>query len=327
MVGNTTNLGKNSLFGLKRGKIVGCLVVFMIMFIMVGCGTTSTQGDSKKGVSSKVIQAVGAENEYANVIKQIGGKYVSATSIMSNPNTDPHDYEASTQNASAIGNATLVVQNGVGYDDFMEKLEAASPNSIRTVIDVGKSLGYGSETKNPHLWYKPNTMPHVTKLIADELIKQDPKEKLYFENNLKKFTNSLTNWNKQLDTIKTEFGNSGVAVTEPVSDYLLEGAGLNIKTPWSFQAAIMNGTDPSPQDVQTQIDLFNQHKIKVFCYNQQVITDVTKTFLALAKKDHIPTVGVYETMPENQTYQSWMTAETTDILNALKNGTSTETIK
>ncbi|WAH35791.1 metal ABC transporter solute-binding protein, Zn/Mn family [Alicyclobacillus dauci] len=298
--------------------------------LAVGCTTNTANGsgspETKTTNGAKVIQAVGAESEYADVIKQIGGKYVSVTGIMSDPATDPHEYEASTKNASVISGATLVVQNGIGYDDFMNKLESASPNSPRTVIDVAKELGYGQDTQNPHLWYKTDTMPRVAELIAEQLEKQDPSQKQYFENNLTKFTDSLNTWKKELADLQSKYAGTGVAVTEPVADYLIQAAGLDVKTPWSFQEAIMNGTDPSPQDVQLQTDLFNQHKIKVFCYNQQVITDVTKTFLALAKKDHIPTVGVYETMPANHTYQTWMEDETKAITNALENGTSTETI-
>ncbi|WP_436664321.1 metal ABC transporter solute-binding protein, Zn/Mn family [Alicyclobacillus acidoterrestris] len=300
-----------------------------LLATLAGCGTTenNTSSASAKGTSNaKVIQAVGAENEYANVIQQIGGKYVSATGIMSDPSTDPHDYEASTKDAALVGNATLVVQNGVGYDDFMSKLESSSPNSKRAVIDVASALGYGKDTKNPHLWYQPDAMPKVAQLIADQLAKQDPSEKSYFDANVKKFDASLSTWKQEMDNIKSKYPNAGVAVTEPVADYWLQATGMDIKTPWSFQAAIMNGTDPSPQDVKTQEALFNNHQIKVFLYNQQAITDVTKKFLALAKQDHIPVVGVYETMPPNHTYQSWMEAETKALTAALENGTSTETI-
>lgn len=310
--------------------------ITLLTTTVTGCGTSHTTNNSTSAFSTgsnqtgvrqtKVIQAVGAEGEYADVLKQIGGKYVSVTGIMSNPATDPHEYEADTKDAIAVGNATLIVQNGLGYDDFMDKLEAASPNPQRTVMNVANSLGYGPNTKNPHLWYQTNTMPRVAKFIAEQLEKQDPSQKQYFENNLTTFLGSLNAWKAELADLKSKFPNAGIAVTEPVANYLLEEAGLDVKTPWTFQEAIMNGTDPSPQDVQTQTDLFNQHKIKVFCYNEQVITNVTKMFLALAQKDHIPTVAVYETMPANHDYQSWMEAETKALYNALANGKSTETI-
>jgi zinc/manganese transport system substrate-binding protein len=169
-------------------------------------------------------------------------------------------------------------------------------------------------------------MPKVAALIAKDLEKQLPDQKQYFEDQLTQFNNSLKTWTDDINQLQQAYANTGVAVTEPVSDYLLQAANLDIKTPWAFQAAIMNGTDPSPQDVKTQQDLFNNKQIKVFIYNQQAVSDTTTALLSLAKKDNIPVVGVYETMPPNHTYQTWMEEETTNILKALKNGVSTESL-
>ena len=115
-----------------------------------------------------------------------------------------------------------------------------------------------------------------------------------------------------------------MAVTEPVADYLLENANLKVETPWGFQASVMNGTDPSPQNVKIQEDLLKEKKVKVFVYNEQAIDDITTNLLKLAKSNNIPIVGVYETMPPNHTYQTWMEDETKNILKALKDGVSTE---
>ncbi len=311
--------------------IVGIAFVATIVAIS-GCGAGSfpSNGSGAKtqetSSSSKVIQAVGAENEYADVIKQIGGQYVSVTGMMSNPSTDPHTYEASTKDAVLVGNATIVVQNGLGYDDFMNKLESASPNSNRTVIEVATSLGYGKNTLNPHLWYKSETMPRVAKLIANGLSKQDPSEAVYFQGNLQKFNQSLQTWNRSLSDLKKSLPNASVAVTEPVCNYLLEAAGMDILTPWAFQTAVMNGVDPSPQDVQIEDSLIENHQVKVLLYNQQAVDNVTTALLKLAKENNIPVVGVYETMPPNHTYQTWMEDEVKALKNAIQNGTSTETI-
>jgi zinc/manganese transport system substrate-binding protein len=141
--------------------------------------------------SAHVIVAVGAENEYANVISQIGGKYVQATAVESNPNTDPHTFEASPGVAKAIGSAQLVVQNGVGYDSYMNKIEAASPNPARKVISVQNLLGLPDNTPNPHLWYKPSTMPAVAKALAGDLAALQPAHAAYFKARQRAFDRSL----------------------------------------------------------------------------------------------------------------------------------------
>jgi zinc/manganese transport system substrate-binding protein len=280
--------------------------------------------EGTSGAVSKVI-AVGAENEYANVISQIGGPYVSVSAIMSNPNTDPHTFEASPSVARIVSAADLVVQNGVGYDTFMNKIESASPNPKRKVIDVQTLRDLPNSTPNPHLWYSPLTMPAVAKAIASDLSALDPSRSSYFTANVTKFDNSLKPWLAAIAKVKSEFPNAPVADTEPVGDYMLQAAGTDIETPWTLQADIMNGVDPSPQNVSLEENLFSQHKVKVFLYNQQVTDSLTKTFLSYALKAGIPVVGVYETMPTpGYDYQSWMLAEVNALLKALSSKQSTE---
>ena len=285
---------------------------------------TAPATTEQAAVGGKII-AVGAENEYANVISQIGGRYVDVTAIMSNPNTDPHTFEASADVAKTVQAASLVVQNGLGYDDFMGKIEKASPNPDRKVIDVQKLRNLPNNTPNPHLWYDPRTMPAVAKELVADLSALQPDHAAYFREQQTRFLASMKTWTDAMATFKKQYGGTGVAVTEPVADYLIDAAGLDNKTPWSMQAAIMNDTDPAPQDIATQDSLFKDKSIKVFLYNQQVTDDITTKFLGEARSAGVPVVGVYETMPNNgYSYQSWMIAELNAIEKAIDNGTSTE---
>jgi zinc/manganese transport system substrate-binding protein len=279
-------------------------------------------------VSSTAITAVGAENQYANVISQVGGQYVHATAIESNPNTDPHTFEASASVAQLIGSAGLVVQNGLGYDTFMEKIEAAAPNAGRKVIDVQHLLGLPDSTPNPHLWYKPSTMPAVARAVAADLSALQPAHKAYFAARAAAFDKSLQPWYRLIAAFRARYPGTPVATTEPVGDYLLQAAGTRNLTPFAFQAGVMNGVDPAPQYVSLQDGLFSGHKVRVFLYNQQVTDSLTASFLATAQKNGIPVVGVYETMPEpGYDYQSWMVAETTALERAVQHGISTERLK
>ena len=273
------------------------------------------------------IRAIGVENQYANVIAQIGGKYVQVRSIVSNPNTDPHVFEANPSVAMEVAGAQLIVRNGLGYDTWVKKILAAAPNAHRQVIVAQQLLGLPENTPNPHLWYKPGTMPKVAAAIATALGKLDAAHARYFNTNLKIFDASLKPWYAAIAAFKAKFGGTPVAVTEPVGDYMLEATGCQIKTPWTLQAAIMNGTDPAPQDVSIQKRLLRQHLVKVFVYNQQVTDPLTASFLHLAEKSHIPVVGVYETMPTGYSYQRWMLAEVKALHLALTRGISTTVLK
>jgi len=276
-------------------------------------------------VPAGVIVAVGAENEYANVISQVGGKYVQASAIMSNPSTDPHTFEASPSVARTVNEAQLVVQNGVGYDTFMTTIEKAAPNSARKAIVVQDLLGLPDTTPNPHLWYKPGTMSAVASAVAADLAAIQPAHASYFKANAARFIESLTTWDRAIAAFKAAYPGTPVATTEPVADYLLQAAGADNLTPWAFQADIMNGTDPSAQDVALERTLFTQHKVKVLLYNQQVTNTLTESFIALARASGIPVVGVYETMPvPGYDYQSWMLAEVQDLQKAVTDHVSTE---
>ena len=289
-------------------------------------GTAVTGAPSPVAASRPVLNVVASTNVYADVIAQLGGNHVQVMGILSNPNADPHSYESSTADAAAVARATLVVQNGLGYDDFMSKLEGASPNRARVVIDVGAALHYRTGD-NPHLWYKPDTMLRLAPLVVAALVKQDPADHPAFEANLRTFELSLRPWLARIGAIRKQFAGTPIAVTEPVFDYAALAAGLRIVTPYSFQAAIMGGTDPSPQDVQTEKNLFSKRAIRAFVYNQQAVAPITQQLLGMAHDNHIPVVGVYETKPTHDTYQQWMMAEMTAIRLALSRGASTERIQ
>ncbi len=306
-------------FVLATGLLALCAAI-------AGCASS---GQDAAGATAGTIVAVGAENEYANVIQQVGGRYVKVTAIESNPNTDPHTFEASPSVAEAVSAARLIVQNGVGYDTYMEKIESASggagSSSSRKVIDVQKLLGLPDSTRNPHLWYKPQTMPAVARAIAADLAALRPAHAAYFKANAASFERSLTPWYRALAQFEAEYPGTPVATTEPVGDYMLEAAGTVNMTPFSLQADIMNGVDPAPQDVTSQDALFTGHRVKVFVYNQQVTDSLTQSFLEAAKRAGVPVVGVYETMPTpGYDYQSWMLAEVNALRRAVAEGVSTE---
>jgi zinc/manganese transport system substrate-binding protein len=284
------------------------------------CSSSSGSADT---ASSPVIIAIGAENEYANVLSQVGGRYVRVSSILNNPNTDPHTFEASPQVAQEVSAAGLIIQNGLGYDSWMDKIESASPNSGRKVIVVQHVLGLPGSSPNPHLWYDPATMPAVAKAAAADLAALEPAHAAYFRARLKAFNRSLTPWLNAIARFKATYPGATAANTEPVADFLLSAMGITNLTPFRFQADIMNGVEPSPQDIALENGFFSQHKAKVFVYNEQVTDALTTSIRQHAIKAGVPVAAVYETMPAGYTYQSWMLAETKAIGKAVADMTST----
>jgi zinc/manganese transport system substrate-binding protein len=311
----------------RSGRVAAAAALCAATLSLAACGGVTQGGPGSASgdpIAHGAVKAVGAENEYADVISQIGGPYVSVAAIESNPNTDPHTFEASASVANEIAGAALVVRNGLGYDTWARTLMAAAPDPERKVIDVQDLLGLPSSTPNPHLWYDPVAMPAVARAIATDLSELVPAHRSYFEAKLRAFDASLEPWLDALAAFKARYGGTPVAVTEPVGDDLLQAAGCDIRTPFSLQAAVMNGTDPSPEDVTIEDELFTHHEVKVLVYNQQVTDPLTASFETLARREGIPIVGVYETMPTpGYDYQSWMLAEVHALVRAVTEHVST----
>ena len=161
--------------------------------------------------------------------------------------------------------------------------------------------------------------------IAADLAAIQPAHASYFKANAAHFTGSLAAWDEAMAAFKAKYPLAPVATTEPVADYMLQAVGADNLTPFAFQADIMNGTDPSAQDVAVERSLFTQHKVKAFLYNQQVTDSLTESFITLAHASGIPVVGVYETMPvPGYDYQSWMLTEVQDLQRAVASKISTE---
>jgi zinc/manganese transport system substrate-binding protein len=300
------------------GRLIGALAVGGLMALS-GCGAASNASGS-----GNRIAVVAAENQYGNVAQQIGGKFVRVTSVENNPDVDPHSYEVSPSVATEVAGADVVIQNGAGYDDFMNRLESASPDSTRAVIEVANLRGLPDSSQNPHLWYSPKTMPSVARALGHDLSLIEPAHTSYFMAKVATFIRSLKPWLTAIDQFKAAYPNLPVVTTEPVANYTLAAADSRIMTPLSLETDIMNGVDPAPQAVTLEENLLRDRKVKVFVYNQQVTSPLTEDLITVADKARVPIVGVYETMPTpGYSYQSWMLAEVQALKKAVASGIST----
>jgi len=267
-----------------------------------------------------VINVVAAENFYGDVVKQLGGSHVSVTSILSDPNTDPHLYESNNTTAQAVSKAQLVIENGVEYDSWMEKLLSASPNSSRVVLTAGNIADH-KLPDNPHIWYGINNMPTIATAIANELKKLDSADASTFDQNLTTFTTSLQPILQKITDLKAKYAGTSVGLTETIYLYQTTPIGLNVLTPYAFQKANAEGNDPPADSALTADDQITKKEVKILIYNQQTITTITTKMQSDAKSLNIPIVSVWETMPPGKTYQSWMLGQLDDLGQALATAT------
>ena len=280
-----------------------------VVFVALGAGAAPA--------ATQPVNLLAAENFYGDVGSQIGGPSVKVTSILSNPDQDPHEFEASPSTARAVSGARLVVYNGVDYDPWIDKLLAASPAQGRATI-VAADLAHKQSGDNPHLWYRPETMIAVAQAIAAELDQADPANKAGYDSRLQRFIASLQPLQQKIAELRAKYAGTMVTATEPVFGYMADALGLQMRN-MRFQMAVMNDTEPSAGDVGAFEDDLKQHQVRVLFYNVQTSDDLTKRLLDLAKSSHVPVVGVSETEPAGKNYQQWMMSQ----LNALQQALAT----
>jgi zinc/manganese transport system substrate-binding protein len=306
-------------------------LVVGIAMLVAACGSASTSPSTAStgpnaGATVGAIEAgtplavVGTENFYADLLSQVGGQWVTATSLINDPNADPHAFESSPEDAAVVADAKLVVVNGLGYDAFMDKLIAASSRPDRVVINVQQRLGV-ADGANPHVWYDPTTMPTVAAAVTAALAKIDPSHAADFMSREQAYLAALKPIADRIAQLKARYAGAPIAFTEDVAGYLTDQIGLAVKTPAGFMKAIEEGTDPAPVDVAAERDLITGKLVRALLYNSQVTSPATASIHDLAQQNGVPMVGVAETIPAAfHTYQEWQLAQLTDLAHALATG-------
>ncbi|MBV8049531.1 MAG: metal ABC transporter solute-binding protein, partial [Paludibacterium sp.] len=257
--------------------------------------------------AAQPVTVVAAENFYGDLAQQVGGPLVQVTSIMNNPDQDPHLFEASASTARALSAARLVVYNGVDYDPWMDKLLSAARAPNRAEIVAGKLLGKKSGD-NPHLWYDPATMPAVARAIAGNLTRIDPAHRADYQRNLTQVLARLGVIQARVRALRGRTAGKTVTATEPVFGYMAQALGLSMRNA-RFQLAVMNNTEPSAADVAAFEHDLKTRQVSVLFYNNQASDASAKRMQKLAQQSGVAVVGVSETMPAGRHYQDWMLSQ------------------
>jgi len=288
------------------------LLVAALPACSVGVGAAGTSG---------VVQVVAAENVWGSIAKQLGGSHVEVTSIVTNPNADPHDYEPTVADARAMAGGQLVIVNGIGYDPWAQKLLAANPVRGRAVLDVGNLVGVPAGG-NPHQWYSPASVQRVIGAITSDYTKLDAKDAGYFAARRSAFgTTGLREYRQLIATIRSRYAGTPVGASESVFTPLARALGLDLVTPASFLTDVSEGVEPTAADKTTIDRQIQTRRIAVYVYNRQNATPDVQRQIDEARAAGIPVTTITETLvPEHATFQSWQAAQLRALLTALAMG-------
>jgi zinc/manganese transport system substrate-binding protein len=267
--------------------------------------------------AAQQLPIVAAENFYGDVASQIAGPNANVTSILSNPDQDPHLFEASPSVARKLATAAIVIYSGADYDPWMTKLLAAAHAPNRQVIVVADTV-HRKPGDNPHVWYDPPTMPAYATALTAALAQRDPTHKAEYEQRLQTFLASLQALQAKIAEMRVQFHDTPVTATEPVFGYMATALGLTMRNQ-RFQLAVMNDTEPRASDVAAIEDDLRQHRVRILFYNSQATDTAAQRLVAISHQANVPVVGVTETEPPNKTYQQWMTDQLDAVTQALSN--------
>lgn len=304
----------------------GAAAAFVVPFALTACATTAPAGSMSNvagpGGTAK-IQMAAAENFWGSIAAQLGGVHVAETSIITNPDTDPHDYEATAQDARTVASSRILIQNGIGYDSsWAPKLAAANPDPNRAVLTVGDIVGLKSGD-NPHQWYSHDSVYKVIDAITAAYQKADPADAAYFDAQKAAFENqALAQYNQLESQIKAKYAGTPIGASESIVSPLADALGLKMLTPHSFLKDISEGNDPTAADKSVIDQQLKTKAVKVYVYNSQNSTPDIAAQVSEAKAAGIPVTTVTETLsPAGASFEQWQVTELQGLEAALAQAT------
>lgn len=299
----------------KRGLHIFSIIALLLIVLTVSLVVDQRRMIARAKPTSK-IRVVSSLDFYAQAASAGLGQYGQVTAVINSPSVDAESFEPTTHTAKQVAKADVIIENGLGYDDWLGKVVAANGQEKRT-INVGTDLMHRQVGDNPHIWYNPQTMPRIVAQMVARFSRLQPEHKATFKRNADRYLETLSSWKKTIKQLKRMSHHQAVAVSEPVFNDTLSAVNLKV-TDNHFARAVEEGTDPSPADIAKLTRDFKQHRVALWVVNTQNSQPIVNSMTKQARRYHIPVVQVTETLPSNQSYAHWMTNELNQVKTALE---------
>lgn len=294
-------------------------VTLLTVFGLTGCGAnTATPKTSYEPCPTTPIKVVVTIDVWASVTDQLAGACAQVVTIVSSASADPHEFEPTAQTSDTFAQADLAIVNGLGYDEWANKIIASLGAQAPAKLDLGRAMGL-TVGANPHIWYSPNYVSRATKEITQSLVQQNGPAHSYFTGQAKGFAAALKPYFAQVHQLKAKFAGTKVTATETVFDYMITATGLRLITPAPYLRAVAQESNPSAQAMQQFRNQLERREPKVLIYNPQTDSGLATELRTLAETNQIPVVNVTETIvPQGATFQQWQLAQLGALSQALE---------
>lgn len=265
------------------------------------------------------LSVVAGESPWGSIAAAIGGEHVAVTSLLSAPGADPHEYQPTAEAAAAVATASVVIENGLGYDRFLERMLAQGSTGPRRVVVAAEVLGVDEPTANPHLWYAVERVPVVAASIEAALAAADPRHAASYRRGLERLDAGLSGLDASVLAIRSAHRGAKVLVTERLADYLLAEAGLDIASPSAFARSVESGESPSAAATAQMRSELSSGRASALVLNAQVLSPAARSIRDLARSAGVPVVPMTETVqPVGSSYVSWQSRQVAALSRALR---------
>jgi len=224
------------------------ILLISIMAILIVCAALAIFFMHEEDVEDDTRIVVGVTIlPQADFVKNIMGDRASII-VMTPPGADPHTYEPSPDQLRSISNAKIYFKVGSGIDfekTWMDKLEDLNPNMI--IVDGTKNIKIIDN--DPHIWLSPLNAITMTENFYDEIVKIDPDNTSFYEQNKNKYVEKLSDLDKDLKDKFSRYDNKAFLTYHPSFGYLAKEYDL-------VQISVESeGKEPTPQDIRRCVDL------------------------------------------------------------------------
>lgn len=288
---------------------------------LTGCSAAAAPADDD------ALQVVASTNVYGQLAAEIGGDRVDVTSLIDSVEKDPHGYEATARDRLAVQKADLVIENGGGYDAFMQELIDGSDAAVITAAEFSHDYpdatvdehadeheGHSHiEGFNEHVWFDVHTVSHLSEQIAADLTELDPAGKAEYADAAEKLVTELGGIEGELDTLHEKLEGTPVFITEPLPGLLAAAAGLDDVAPDGFASAVEEGNEVAPSVLLDSLSLVEDGTVRAVLTTAQTGGSETDRVTDAAAQADIPVLSFSELLAADQSYAEWMRAAISDL--------------
>lgn len=240
-------------------------IVLLMLLLSSTTGCISSSGTD----SSDAIGVVVSIPPYAEWVEQVGGEYVDVT-ILVPEGASPHTYEITPQQMVRVSKASLWVKNGVGLEQWADKIVKTNDDIIVVDISSGVSLigdTDDDERYDAHVWLSLQAARAGVSMIANALIGIDPEHAAYYESRAETYRSSLFGLEQSIATAVGESDSRTFLVFHPAWAYFARDFGL-------IQIAIEDeGKEPGPEYLSSVVNTARELGIAVVFIEPQFSPD------------------------------------------------------